>query len=316
MKSRKQKSMNMIKRSLLAVAGAALLTQTAGAADYSRLTKEIEIVKGILDTSLKQQQGGEEVRYRSLDATYLANQGVVFTVATGGNKTGWVAQISSIVDRIPPIPPLPDAPDAPVVIHSGNSDFEISREWEVFADETAARVEEVFQQAEEQMYDLRSDERELAWEKRDIERRKRDLEFELSRTDGERSKEVKKELAEMEKEAEKLAKKAEKLQSRLSAVESEREQKIIERKEAEAKALKVFLSNFETGVGEALCNFGGGMRALPDDEHITFVLKGFVRDDNAVKDRVYVFSKQSVSDCVKEKIDSEKMLNEAKVYAF
>ena len=308
-----EKRMKRVKQTVLAMAGAALISQTAGAADYSRLSKEIEIVKGILDTSLKQQTGREGVRYRSLDGTYLASQGVVFTVSTGNTSSGWIAQISSIVDRIPPIP---EVPPAPVIVHSGDADFELSREWEVFADETAARVEEVFQQAEEQMYDLRSDERELAWEKRDIERRKRDLEFELSRTDDERGKEIKKELAEMEKEAEKLSQKAEKLQSRLSAVEQERAQKITERKEAQEKANRAFLTNFETGVGEALCSFGGGMRALPEDEHITFVLKGFVREGSQGKDRVYVFSKRAVSDCVKEKINAEKLLDQAKVYNF
>lgn len=304
-----------MKKSLLS---AALLAVTSYAvqsapADYSRLEKEIEIVKGIVDTSLKQQRDGKGMRYRSLDAIYLANQGVVFTVNTSGSGN-WVAQISSMVGNIPPIPPVPDVP---VIVHGGEMDIELSREWEAFADETASRFEEAFAESSERIHDLRSDERELAWEKRDNARRKRDLEFELSQADGEREKEIKQELKELDKELDKLAQKEQKVKARVEEIEKKRNEDIAARQKARMEDTRAFLANFESGVGDALCRFGGGMRALPANQNITFVLKDFSRDDSRqTKDRIYVFSKNQINDCVKEKINTDTLLKEANIYDF
>lgn len=304
-----------MKRTLLAVA----MFFTAGAsladtpAAYSRIEKEIEIVKGIIDTSLKQQQPKKGIRYRSLDATYLAGQGVVFTVSTSGNS-GWAGHMSEFISQIPPIPPLPEVP---VIVHGGEMDIELSREWESFAEETAERFEEAFAETSEKIHDLRSDQREIAWERREIERRKRDLEFEASRGDKSRQEDIKEELEEMEKELALLAKREQKLEDRADVFEQQRNEEMAARENAQKQAMRAFLSSFETGVGEALCHFGGGMRALPANEHITFVLKGFTRTDSRqTQDRIYVFSKGQVNDCVQEKLTADKLLTEAHIYDF
>lgn len=304
-----------MKRTVLAVA--MFFTAGASVADspeaYSGIEKEIEIVKGIIDTSLKQQQPDKGLRYRSLDATYLAGQGVVFTVTTSGSS-GWANHMSEFISQIPPIPPLPEVP---VIVHGGDVDIELSHEWESFAEETAERFEEAFAETSEKIHDLRSDQREIAWERREIERRKRDLEFEASRGDKSRQEEIKNEFKEMEKELASLTKREQKLKTRADAFEQQRSEEIAAREKAQQEALKAFLSSFETGVGDALCRFGGGMRALPAEQHITFVLKSFSRDENRQsQDRIYVFDKRQVNACVQDKISADKLLTEAHIYDF
>lgn len=313
-KLNKTKLAKIINRSTLAVLTVALShTGYAVAENYSGLAKEIEIVKGIVDTSLKQQQRSEGIRYRSLDAMYLAGQGVVFTVSSTGNGN-WMSRITDIVDRIPPIPPVPDVP---AIVSNGEIDIELSREWEAFADETASRFGEAFAESTEQMYDLRSEEREIAWERRDIERRKRDLEFEAGQADKARAKAIKDEVDTLEKELAALSSKEGSLRARRESIEQQRQESADARKQAQLKAAKAFLSNFEAGIGEALCRFGGGMRALPDDEHVTFVLKGFVQGgQSGQNDKVYVFKKSKIEDCVKEKLNTDGLLNSANVYDF
>lgn len=296
--------------SLLSVA---TLTQAQAApSNLDTLDKELEIMSGVIDTALKQNNDRKGMRYRSVDTTYLSRQGVVFTVYTR-NRGGFNISLGDIFSNVP------EAPMPPVAVISGDGDFEFSvgQDWEVFADEVTEQVNEAFRESNQQLRELRHQERELAWERREMERRKRDLEFELRQADNDREKEIRQELEEVKKDMSAFTAKEKDLEKFANELEKEQREKLNERKEAQMQAYKAFLAGFESSVGDTLCRFGAGLRGLPDKENITFVLKDFSASESQKrKDRIYVFAKANVISCVQEKTDVSKLLSSADVYEF
>jgi hypothetical protein len=70
-------------------------------------------------------------------------------------------------------------------------------------------------------------------------------------------------------------------------------------------------------MSETLCRFGSGLRGLPENEHISMVLKDFEMDESRErKDRIYVFTRADIVRCVQEKIDANKLLTNANIYQF
>ncbi len=285
----------------------------AATKNYSELNKELQIMTGVLDTALKQSREDKGIRYRSLDATYLAGQGVVYTVSTRSRGAGLLSGLQEIFVSIP------DAPEPPNVIISGDDgiEFDIEHDWEEFAEETVHHFEEAFREQREEMRELRSQERELAWEQRELEREQRNLEFELRQADGEREKEMRQELQEVEQKLGRFEQRKQELVKHAQELEREQQEKLNKRKEAQKQAYKQFLANFESNIGDALCRFGGGLRGLPENENVSFVLKDFMRKDTSQsEDRVYVFSQADIKRCVKEKTNASELLSSASVYEF
>ncbi len=310
--------MNKLKLNAIA---ALLLTASVGFASsamaatksYPELNKEIQIMTGVLDTALKQSRDDNGIRYRSLDATYLAKQGVVFNVYTRSRGAGLLSDLQEIFVSIP------DAPKPPNVIIAGEDGIEIDidHDWEAFAEETVHHFEETFREKREEMRDLRSQERELAWEQRELEREQRDLKFELRQADGEREQEMRQELQEVEQKLARFEQRKQELAKHAQEIEREQQEKLNKRKEAQKQAYKQFLADFESNIGDALCSFGGGLRSLPDNENVSFVLKDFTRKDSRQSmDRVYVFSQADIKSCVREKINASELLSSAAVYEF
>ncbi len=286
-----------------------------GTAKLDSLNDELEIMSGVIDTALKQNNDREGWRYRHLQTTYLANQGVVFTVTVNQGGT----RIFKIGDgfHVPPMPPLPAV--APIVIDGGGSDvhIELDREWEEFAEEASRQVTEMFRETNSQLRDLRDQERELAWEKRELERRSRDLSFELRQAEGERRDEIKRELKEIEKEQARYTEREKELASFADELEKEQKESLAKQKQARDAAYKQFLANFESSIGNTLCRFGSGLRGLDASENVSFVINNFVIDDEGnTKDKVYVFKNSDIKACVQEKLDVSGLLSSATSYAF
>ncbi|MCW8090414.1 hypothetical protein [Alteromonas sp. ASW11-130] len=310
----------MNKRKLNSIA-ALMLTASFGftssvavaAKNYPELKKEIQIMTGVLDTALKQSRGEKSIRYRSIEATYLVNQGVIYNVSTRSSGVGIINGLKELLVSIP------DASMPPNVIIAGDNGIEIDMDgdWEHFAEETVQRFEEAFREQREEMRELRSEERELAWERRELERGKRDLLFELRQADGARKKEVQRELKEVEQKLTEFDARKQKLLKHAREIERKQKDKLNQRREAQRKAYKQFLVNFESSIGDALCRFGSGLRGLPENESVSFVLKDFSRNEaDQAMDRVYVFSQEKIKSCVKEKINSSQLLSSAAVYEF
>ena len=83
------------------------------------------------------------------------------------------------------------------------------------------------------------------------------------------------------------------------------------------QAKKQFLAQFEMQVGDALCRFGSGLRAVPSNAYVNFVIKDMGRGtDGYASNQIYVFTMQDIKACVQEKIDVNGLLTAAKVYQF
>jgi len=301
---------------LTKIAGIVALTVSMashGATNYAELNKELEIMNSVLATTLKQTSKEEAIRFRGLETSYLASQGVVFQVSTSRGSWGVHHDLRSF------IPETPVAPSAPLIIGGdGRSiQIEIHDEWEHMIEDTVRQVESLFRESNEQLRDVRGDARELSWEMREYERRMRDLNFELRNTNQERKTEIEQDLQELKAEIAAVKARQQELEEYASTLEAEQKAQMDQQKAAYKKSNKAFLSAFEDRIADTLCRFGAGLRALPDDEHISFVLKGFHAEEKQGKqDRIYVFKETDVKMCVQEKMDAIELLGKATVYEF
>jgi len=286
---------------------------------YEALADELEIMSGVLKTSLKQNVTSDSWRVNTIESNYLAGQGAVFTMSVRGHSGNWAREIETMVESVvAAVPPAPTAPSVSVSLENiDDIVFEATREWEAYADAASMRVSEAFSDSDDKVRELRNMQREVAWQAREVEREIRDISFELRHADEERKKEL---LAEKEASEQKLVKveaKAKTMKDELKVIEKEQAQKRAERKEKQQQAYRSFLAGFEVAMSETLCRFGAGLRGLPESEHISMVLKDFDADDNNVRrDRIYVFSRKEVVKCVQEKIDENALLANATIYSF
>ena len=295
-----------------------LLTSVSSAAlaqsspqPYTTLANELEIMSGVMETSFRQNATPKGWRVSRLESSYLAGQGAVFTLSVRGKPHGWVREIEAIVEGMP-VPP-----EAPIVGEHEGAVFEINQEWESFADEATRHITKIFSGNNDQIRDIREQYRELEWEKREIERQKRDLSFELRQAQDERKKEIKQELLELESSLDSLDEQLSSIDAEMRKLETERQAQLNQKKEQYQQAKKSFLAMFEASIGDTLCHFGSGLRQLPDQEHVSLILKDFEQDDsNKERDRIYVFTKANVKACVQEKMDAQELLSGATVYTF
>ncbi|MFC3120286.1 hypothetical protein [Agaribacter flavus] len=290
----------------------------AVSADLERLDNELEIMSGIIHTSLKQESDPKGVRYRSIDASYLAKQGVVFKINTTGSSFIFS---DGLTERF--IEFFPEGINTPIfsINTNGGEDFSFEVKTDVDWNEVTAdamiEIEEGMHELSEHLRELKNESRELAWESREYERELRDLRFRQRAADRNAKAELDTETKALEKAIAKVKEKEAQIKARAEKIATVKKEQVTKQKEAREKAYKSFLVSFEDRVSQALCSFGGGLKALPNDEHITFVLQNFSLDSaKKNKDRVYVFSNEQVKRCVQSKIKADTLLSKAEVYEF
>jgi hypothetical protein len=312
----------MMKKILTAMS-IALITALPAVAktDLGALDKELEIMSSILHTALKQGAGKGNIRYRSISAQYLAQQGVVFDV----NSSGWSGRHRNfnvnLGDGVQFISPESfgsvDMHEIERRVEEAMEEIEES-DWGVVVEEALRGSMDAIEMTRDRLRDLHSEERELSYEQRELQREKRELEFESRNTEGEQEKKR------LEKRREKLEKDAKRIKERRDAI-NERAEKIEQEKKEKAEAriaeyrknTTAFLANFEGEVADSLCRYGAGLRALPENEKVTFVLSKFGDGTpGEKKDRIYVFSYKDIRACVSERIDANELLTKAETYVF
>lgn len=311
---------------------AACLSFSASANDHlEKLHKDTLIMQNIMTTSLKQGSRRGGIRFRKIETGYLAGQGLVFDVHTSNSAGDMhfnfnfndimqeVEDFTQAFDMHDPhgdsdIVVVPDIPDG------FSFSFDMNEEAEEMAEEARERSRDTQRQNRERWRDLREKEKELDWEHREHNRNIRDYEFELRHSDDERKVKIEKEVKEIKKELEKIE--SRKAEYEKLAVELEEEEKSRKGKEQEAKLrqVKSFLANFESTIAETLCDYGSGLKSLPDNEKVNFILKDFAKGKNQRSreemDKVYVFNLKDVRDCVLEKITPNDLLLKTETYMF
>lgn len=305
-----------MKKSIIALFVASLgLTQVQAKTDLPELSKELEIMTGIMQTALRQNNSRAGIRFRSIEATYLAKQGVVFEINTSNSGSSWHFDLGNVLSGISV--PTPPTPPVAVSGDGGSWVVEVDDDWVELAEEMAHGVQEAMRDAREKLRDLREREREYSWEQREYERRKRDLEFEKRNADEKNKKRIEQRTKELETELQKLKSKQAEVSKYAAQIEQEQKKQNAERNAAKQKEYKRFLAGFESSVGDLLCKYGAGIKALPDNENVSFVLSKFGSiDSRAKQDKIYVFKHEDIQDCVRDKIDANKLLSQSDTYMF
>ncbi len=291
-------------------------TSAVAQTKLNELSDELEIMSNILKTALKQDLGNTSLRFREIESTYLKNQGVVFRVSTSGLSGGFnfIFSTDSNVEFLsaPPAPAVPDVHQIDKwVVELEGEDFES------IAEDAMEQAREAMEEAREKMRELRHQEREYAWESREYERRKRDIEFEMRTADEKRKKELMKESKDLEASLAKLQSKQKEVEKYALELEQERKKQAELRAAEKQQQYKAFLSRFESNISTTLCKYGSGLKALPKNENVSFVLPRFDTQERGQKqDRIYVFAVNDINDCVRDKITSEQLMSKSSAYLF
>lgn len=326
-----------MKNRLFTLGLAALLSFSANADDHlEKLHKDTLIMQNIMTTSLKQDARKGGIRFRKIETGYLVGQGLVFDVYTSSSGSmhfnfdfsdmiHGIEQLTESFEIIETdgssnVVVVPDAPPAPDVPGGFSFSFDFNEEAEEYAEHAREYAREMHRHNRERYRELREKERDLNWEKREYERNIRDLEFEMRHADDDRKAELKKELADVRKSLEGMEAKREEFEKLAQKLEDE--EKARKNKEQEAKLLQVkrFLADFEATIAETLCDYGSGLKSLPDTEKVNFVLKDFARGEKHRSkeklDKVYVFNLSDVRQCVREKLTANELLMKTETYVF
>ncbi|MGB3726483.1 MAG: hypothetical protein WA981_12000 [Glaciecola sp.] len=299
---------SLVKSITLSIACGMLASNVAIAKDtqqtVDQLAQDLTVMQSVLSTALAQSNGNKTSLFRGLSTEYLAEQGVLFKVH------------SNVISRrlstfsVPPIPPMPPITVGNrVIVTQAPSGHEI--------EEVITEVEHLFHDSADELREVSQLARELSWTTRDLKRTQQDLSFELRTADEKQQKTIKEKIKAVEKELAEQTQKREKISQQQKLIKQKQDEKR-QLREAELQQAKAeFTTHFESTITATLCKFGGGLRALPNEQYVTFVLEQFVSSDNAgKKDKIYVFESSQIKKCAQQKISEGKLLSSAIQYQF
>lgn len=283
---------------------------------YQDMHKQLSIMSDIIKSSVSDKSSRQRSKINSIQSTYLRGQGVIFTISSAASNRQWGNYNFNF--SMPEMPIMPVAPIAPAVNEDFEENYDINiNETVTQALETAAvgyeRVMEVFEKNREKTRELREKQRDLAYELRDIEREKRDLNYQLSRANDEQKKELKNDFDRLAEQEEKLRANKRKLAQRTSEVAAEQKaQQALQTKERVDYYQKLTRSLTET-----LCLYGNGLKALPNNEHVSVILKSAgEKSGGRYKDSILVFSKKDIASCSADKINAASLMKKGQAYQF
>ncbi len=283
---------------------------------YQDMYKQLSIMSDIIKSSVSDKSSRQRSKINSIQSTYLRGQGVIFTISSAASNRQWGNYNFNF--SMPEMPIMPVAPIAPAVNEDFEENYDINiNETVTQALETAAvgyeRVMEVFEKNREKTRELREKQRDLAYELRDIEREKRDLNYQLSRANDEQKKELKNDFDRLAEQEEKLRANKRKLAQRTSEVAAEQKaQQALQTKERVD-----YYQKLTTSLTETLCLYGNGLKALPNNEHVSVILKSAgEKSGGRYKDSILVFSKKDIASCSADKINAASLMKKGQAYQF
>nr|WP_193988191.1 hypothetical protein [Lelliottia steviae] len=304
-------SKNMITSAVLLLCGIAAVNPVSAQSieELDRIQREVGIMEKILTAALKQDTDN---KVRNVSASYLQHQGVVFSFDVRSHSR-WSSVFASVPDA--PLPPLPDIDFEEI------SEIEVLGEHvQVISDAVVVKTQEAYQHAMEMMREsaervreVAEQERDVSREIRDLEREKRDLEF-----DRRHDKDAKEqELEKRKKELQASIKELEKQQQKLSLQQQAMRKELAEKKQARITEQKQQLAELTQRVDKSLsltlCDYGSGLRTLPNDEHVSFIIRGMSEHKG---EQIKVFKKSDIKKCVVGDIKADALLNRATQYEF
>lgn len=280
-KSNHKMKSNLLLRNAINVGIASLIGLSAfsiHAADYTRTEKELRIMSKIFETSLSEAKISRNKNSfphsgNSSDATYLANQGMVFTFEFNRSRFDMGEDWASFGQGIGQLV-------GTITAEIAQSFSEIDVQPTITDDDWEGNVEayEIYQEA---MESLREDQRDQRKEVRDLQRSIRDIERQARREEIDTKK--------LETVKTKLKKKMDVLSTKIKQYENSR------KKYEQMKIEKFKINNQKRAdvITTTLCDYGATLRSLKTNEYVTLIFKNYEND----KDQVHVFSYKSVKNC-------------------
>lgn len=323
-----------MKNKVLMCGIAACFAFTANADDHlEKLHKDTLIMENIMTTSLRQDSRRDGIRFRKIETGYLAGQGLVFDVYTSskgnmhfnfdfGEMMHGIEKLTESFDVVEldgnsGVVVVPDAPEAP---NGFSFSFDLQEDAEDLAEHARELAREALRENKERWRELRQKEKELEWERREYERTVRDYEFEMRHTDENRRQALEKEVKEYKEELAKIDTRREEYAKQAKELEEKEKARKTKEQESTLRQVKRFLADFEATIAETLCDYGSGLKSLPDNEKVNFVLKDFSRGEGSRSkdrlDKVYVFNLSDVRQCVMQDISPNDLLMKTRTYLF
>jgi hypothetical protein len=275
---------------------------------YTTLHKQLAIMSNVIKSSTKYGVENEAPKISTIETTYLKGQGVVFTVKTSSRFFNMSRFNFSMPD-------IPDMPRVPVVADiSDRFDGDIgeiiedamdvaSQSWEMAVEST--------RDDREAYRELRGKQRELKAKKREVAREANDLTYQLRRADKKSKVELAKQQAKLAKHQKQLELENKKLVQKVAQLKVKQKAKKAQR----TKQQQNYYQSLSKVIGESLCSYGNALKALPKNEKVSVILKGAAQQQQH-KDKIYVFNKQDILNCVIDKISSTKLVANSEQYEF
>ena len=266
---------------LLAVAGTMSLTLTAAAASNSSpasetLRQEMYVAQEVIPTALA--NTAQRVRVVDAEAIYLAGQGVLLDMDMARRPASRMGDVEvTAIDQIPHV-----------------------------VQEIVANVALAIAPYEpEDLAELR----ELREEQREVRNQQRELRRELRRLRAEHAREpettgIPQGIREREAELEALDGEYQALERDID----KQYDQLRTLRQSDVAAEEPTAQDLTAAVGAVACDYGGTLKSLPDDEHLTFRLRR--GRDSAF----YVFRKEDLVACRRESIAAPELLSRASIY--
>lgn len=265
------------------------------ASGFENTEKEINILSNIVKASL---QDNKTLGLQNVDGRYLAGQGMVLTIKARGFRTSGSGFNF-------PTPEMFQMELDAAAVAAGEMDFEQIREFE--------KAFEHLEMANERIATLAEEERSLEFAMRDLERGLRDIELEARLATEQARKELSKRSETLQQDLKSLEVKKEKVRQARKESKEALKTKSKEKAKAQQAQKAQLLTQVSSVLSQTLCDYGAGIKSLSGDEYINFVVE---RAGEERKDKIFIFQKKDVEQCVKGKISAEKLLTKATSYNF
>jgi hypothetical protein len=282
----------------LAVSFIAALPLLATANNVKDIKKDLEVMEGVFVTSISKRIKDARFSDKHIDAVYLRGQGVVYTITNPYES--WRMHIPEIdfdfdFSGLPAAP----APPAPPEIIEQDIEMEVAREWEHSAD--------LHQKHMESMQNVHAAQREMD-----------DIKFEISQAVKDQQQALKKQLKAAESHWQQMKERLSDVEVNLEKFKQKQQAMQIERAKKKSELIQSFVEDFEAESSYVLCRFGGGLRSLPADESLAFVLKamGDEQESGERSDLIYSFTKEDVLKCASGKLKENALVKSAQAYSY
>lgn len=295
---------------------------TASTNEFDTMHKQLNIMSKIITSSVAVQNGRKSSKINGVESTYLKGQGVVFTINSSSRSNSWGNyNFNFVMPDLPPVAPLPpttEVANSVIVEMSNDEGFQENMHQKVsnameMAAESYERAMDSLNNDREISRELRDEQRDLAYQVRDLEREKRDLEYQMRRAD----KTSKEELAMQMKKLEAMKKEIKKERVKLSQKSNELRKNQQEKKMAQEQERVSYYQELTASLVDTFCLYGNGLRSVPKNENVSLIIKSAgEKEARRYKDKIYVFSKQDISNCAADKINVAQLLEKGNGYQF